>query len=277
VEPSKRLERDGFLVAPRVLTRHEITTLRAQVDAEIDRLGVAFGLGTVVPAAATSSALAPTFAHAAVVDAVRDALGEERIVFTMESGLHRNVTGPWHDDLGTHTVEGGYYGTPAVHARADCRVVKVAIYLQDQDGERSLCVRAGTHRRPDLDDGPVIRLDTRAGDVVVFDARLAHRGQAPGRLDSAIVSAARVAPRSARGDVVASVRRLRNRWCRRADRLAVFSAFGPDNEMTERYARRNLDRELAQAGHSVADPPSDLLARFSALGVGVVPGPAVAV
>lgn len=270
---SKDFQRDGYVVIPNLLSAGEIASLRADVERELERKGMSFGLGSVIPnAASESAALVRLYTHPQIVAAVRDVLADERIVFTMESGIHRNVTGPWHKDLGTHAMAGGYYGTDQVYERDDCRVVKVAIYLQDQPADRSLKVRRGSHVMASLVDGEEIALVSRAGDVAIFDARITHRGLAPQPFDGLIASVARVLPRRHRGRAVASTRRWVNRVKHRPDRLAVYLAFGPDNAMTATYAARNLARELEQVGKDAAPLDDVVLAAFRACGVRVLAG-----
>lgn len=269
--PGAQFALNGFVVLPRAFTPDEVHDLRTDALRVVEQRGVAFGLGEVLPNAAVEApAVTRAFHHPAVLAAVRDVLDAPRPVFTMEAGVHRNVTGPWHKDLGEHTVEGGYYGCVDPWARDDCRVVKVAIYLQDHTRGGGLLVRPGSHRVADLARGTAVELRTEAGDVVVFDARLTHRGVAPSATDRAIAGGARLLPRSRRGDAVARIRAGFNRAGGRRDRVALFFAYGPPGERTVTYARRNLARERSQTGRIGGAIDPGLAAALGAADVEVV-------
>jgi hypothetical protein len=206
-----------------------------------------------------------------VLDAVRTVLGADDLVFTLEAGVQRNLTGPWHKDLGTYLSEGGYYDCDDPFSREDCRVLKVGVYLQPHIDGRGLRVRPGSHRRASLEDGEERRVRTLPGDVVLFDVRITHRGQAPELIDRVVASGARVLPRARRDRTVATLRRVWNRVTGRPDRLAVFFAFGPDVEKTRTYGARNLARELDQLGRDGLTVPETLQAAFGARGVELIP------
>jgi hypothetical protein len=259
--------RDGYVVVPQVLSSPEVTRLRQEVTAVLATDGaMPYGLGSAAPNASVGCpALRWVFHHPPVLTAVRRALGGDELLFTMEAGAHRNVTGPWHKDTGEHAVPGGYFDHPAPWDDDSCVVVKVGLYLQDHLDGTGLRVRPGSHRRGDLTGGDEVAPAVRAGDAVLFDVRITHRGQAPTRLDRGIASVARAVPRRRRQAVVARSRVLARAVARRPDRLAVFFAFGPRSERTEVYGRRNLERQLAQLGRAAAlvDPSFDEALRAS--------------
>ena len=146
------------------------------------------------------------FHHPAILEAVRGALGDPEIVFTLEAGVQRNLTGPWHKDTGTYVMAGGYYDCEDPFSRDDCRVLKVGVYLQPHVDGRGLRVRRGSHRLPGLEQGDEVELRTLPGDIVLFDVRITHRGQAPDLTDRTIASGARALPRSMRPRVIAAAR-----------------------------------------------------------------------
>jgi hypothetical protein len=244
---AERLARDGFAVVPGVLSATEVEALRRDVDGALASGSIPYGLGAAAPDAATGAPGVRWVLHRpAIVAAVRQALAVEGLLFTMEAGVHRNVTGPWHKDTGEHAFDGGYFGRPDPWADDECRVVKVGLYLQDHLDGTGLRVRRGSHRRGDLESGKEVVVRTRAGDAVIFDARITHRGQAPTRIDQAVALVARVLPRRSRQQVVAATRSKLNAARGRPDRLAVFFAFGPRTAPVEMYGRRNLERQLQQ-------------------------------
>lgn len=261
------LDRDGYALARGVLAPAEVARLRLEVSTALRTAGVPFGLGMAVPNASVAApASGWIYTHPGIVAAVRESLGETDITFTMEAGLHRNITGPWHKDTGEGVLEGGYFGTDPI-GRDDCRVVKVGVYLQDHHDGTGLRVRPGSHRQRDLAAGEEVPLDLAAGDAVLFDVRITHCGERPGRSDRAIASAARLLPRRTRGAAVDRARRMAFRARRRPERLAAFFAYGPTGPMTATYARRNLDRQLAQLATHEQPVPAGIAAALRAEGI----------
>lgn len=260
--------REGFVVARGVLAAPEVARLRADALRGLERGAVPFALGTTVPNAAVECPeVGWIFHHPAILELVREALGDSDILFTMEAAVQRNLTSGWHKDTGAGHMSGGYYGCDDPFARDDCRVLKVGIYLQPHVDGRGLRVRRGSQTSPGLDDGEEVVLQTHSGDVVLFDVRLTHSGQVPERSDRAVAKVARVLPRSVRQRLVAVARRAVNRVSGRPDRLAVFFAFGPNVPATETYAIRNLAREHEQTGRFVSMLDPELCGAFRAEGV----------
>jgi hypothetical protein len=128
--------------------------------------------------------------------------------------------------------------------------VKVALYLQDHLDGSGLTVRVSSHRTPALDHGAALSLPLHAGDVVLFDVRLTHRGVPGAPLDYVIAGAARALPATRRGATVDGVRRwvMRRRGGR--DRVAVYFAYGVPGTMTASFAARNMARQRGQIGRS---------------------------
>ena len=260
--------REGFVVARGVLPASDVARLRSDAVRSLDHRAIPFAMGTTVPNAAIECPeVAWIFHHPAVLELVREALGDSDILFTMEAAVQRNLTSGWHKDTGAGHMPGGYYGCDDPFARDDCRVLKVGIYLQPHLDGRGLRVRRGSQTSPGIEDGEEVVLQTLTGDVVLFDVRLTHSGQMPEQSDRAVAKVARVLPRSVRQQLVALARRGVNRVSRRPDRLAVFFAFGPNVQATETYAIRNLAREHEQTGRSLSMLDPELVGAFRAEGV----------
>ncbi len=263
---------DGFVVVPGVLTRSEVVTLRTQVNESLDAQGVHKSGGTVLPnAAAEAPGLSWIFSHPAIIAIVREAADLDKMIFTMEADLHRNyVASKWHKDSGEQMMQGGYFGRECFDTD-DCRVVKVALYLQDYTNDkRVLHVRPGSYRSSALDQGTDLPIRASAGDAVLFDVRLTHRGVEPSLIDSALFAAAKVVKPKAPAALAAQLRRKQMRLTGRPDRVAVYFAFGAANENSERFAERNMRRQLSQLGREAPPLPADLVGAFSAAGIGTV-------
>jgi hypothetical protein len=254
---------DGFVVIPDVLSQAEIAQLRQQVQSILDEQGLPKSGGTVLPnAAAEAPSLSWIFAHARIIESVRAATALRELVFTAEADLHRNfVSGNWHKDTGEMMMEGGYFGCDAMSSE-DCRVYKVAIYLQDHLDTSGLTVRIGSTSNPDLSEGQERHLATRAGDIVLFDVRLTHRGICPTLFDRVTTRLGDISPVDS-STLAATIRLWKYRAQRRPDRLAVYFALGAPNERSEIFAARNMRRQLQQLGRQKFAISSDLRGRFT--------------
>ena len=51
------------------------------------------------------------FTHPGILAGVRQSVGDDRLVFTHEADLHRNIqAGNWHKDSGEQVMADGYFG-----------------------------------------------------------------------------------------------------------------------------------------------------------------------
>ncbi len=242
-----RIERDGFAHLPAVLTMSELGRLRAQAAEAIERGGRPGGHGQIlVNAVQRAPELAWSLTLPNVLEQVRSALGSDEIVMIAEANVHRNfLARRWHKDIGEYVLDGGYFGTDPM-LRNDCQVLKVAVYLQDHLDGSGLLVRRGSHKMALNADAEAVVLPIRAGDAVLFDVRLTHRGATPRLSDWLAMAAARCGGRERRGAIVDQIRRGLMRWSGRPDRLVVFSAFGLPNAATREFSERT--RSVAASG-----------------------------
>jgi hypothetical protein len=271
VQLQMNLNDDGFVVLPGVLTDSEIARLRSETQSILDKKGHAINGGTVLPnAAAEAEALSWIFCHDRILEAVRLHTGLNELVFTAEADAHRNfLVGGWHKDTGESSMKNGYFDCDWTSS-SDCRVYKVALYLQDHLDGSGLTVRPGTTANQSLVDGDAYPVPVRAGDAVLFDVRITHRGNAPTSLDRAILRLGnRILPSRHLG-ILGKARRWKNQLRRKPDRLAIYFAFGMPNERSEIFANRNMQRQLRQSGTPRFVLPAELERRFSISGVRVV-------
>lgn len=260
---SPELESDGFVVCPQVLTQSEVALLREQVGEHLDRSGRHKTGGTVLPnAAAEAPSLWWVFCHPGILSAVREVTGLSALVFTMEADLHRNYAASnWHKDSGEQAMAGGYFQCDAFGSD-DCRVYKVALYLQDHHGQTGLHIRRGSTRTADFTVGEDVAIRAVPGDAVVFDVRVTHRGIRPPLVERGItdVGDTLASPWATHG--AARLRRAKNRVLLRPDRLAVYFAFGSPNERSTTFARRNMERQVGGLGREPSPLPNALVEAF---------------
>lgn len=262
------VERDGFVIVPEVFDSVELNELRIETLEALTRWGIQKGGGTVLPnAALRGGAALRILTNSTLVTAAREILGA-RPVATLEADLHRNFqASSWHKDTGEMVMQGGYFGLDPI-GRDDCRVVKVAVYLQDHRDGGGLNVKPGSHRQREIAEGLGTELSTNAGDAVIFDVRITHRGPAPSFVDRVLgkVLLARSGPFGQR--YLSAARVAKNRFLGRADRLAVYVAYGAPGPLTDSFANRNMERQLRQLAERDFRVSATMRSDLEAAGVG---------
>lgn len=254
-----KIEADGYAIVPNVLTQKEVCSLRRALKKHFVSQGVFFSLGLVQPNAAHYIREIEWLCyHPKIIEAFRVALGQDDIVFTGHCDAHHNIFCAWHkDDGGGNYFEGDYFTDD------NCRVYKAAIYLQDRP-QFGISVRRGSHRFASLTAGEIEYCSTKAGDIVVFDVRLTHRGQPFPSFECLLYKAWSKIPLLCH----------QNRWFYRLrmllkkgeDRSAIFFAFGIPNQFTEYFAIADLRRQNRLLGETVIDLPA-LVEKFHSIGI----------
>jgi hypothetical protein len=115
-----------------------------------------------------------------------------------------------------------------------------------------------------------VEVEARAGDAVIFDVRITHRGIRP-PLPERIVThiGDRLGGRATR--VAAGLRQEKNRILGRPDRLAVYFAFGVANARSIVFAQRNMTRQISHLPHGSPGLTPALVEAFEQADVQVVP------
>jgi ectoine hydroxylase-related dioxygenase (phytanoyl-CoA dioxygenase family) len=149
--------------------------------------------------------------HEPSIKILKSLLGEDYVVLR-EASIHYNNFGDWHKDTSSQEKVGHFF-----HRNDDYLMVEMAYYLQDNTEEYGggLDVEPGSHREPDLFLKPrakiydtweqsivnrawrkvagnksglvknFVSVPSKAGDLVIFDFRINHRGSQPRRLAEA--------------------------------------------------------------------------------------------
>jgi hypothetical protein len=251
---------DGIAVVRNVLSPDEIDKLRDILVRHLSRGGLRFALGKTQPNAAEMVPdLSFIFAHPQILNVVKGLLGETDVVFTGHCDIHMNLLSGWHKDSG-ETVPGGYFTGPYMTS-SDCRVFKVAIYLQNSTPRDSFAARLGSHRETDLSVGNEVSVHSRVGDIVVFDVRITHTGQLPDPVEKGFKGLGLALNRGRRDlqDRAWISRGKAAYWklIGRRDRLSVFFTYGAPNAFTDDFAKANMSRQARQgaAPGSAGLPP----------------------
>lgn len=248
-----KLREDGFAIVRNVLSEAEIQQLRQILKNHFWEKGTSEYYGLSQPNAAIEiPSLDWIIYHPQVLDAVRMALGCHRVVFTSHCDAHVDTLARWHKDDGPNGMPSSYFGQPT-YDQPDCCVYKVAIYLQDHSNDlRGLSIRQGSHRNAALDTGKAVYLNTRLGDIAIFDVRSTHRGQmvsAPVRLAKRATGwlqiVARLAITQLPGSMNTSLKRAYIALDR--ERMGIFFTFGLPNHYTYAFSAANMRRQMVDA------------------------------
>jgi phytanoyl-CoA dioxygenase PhyH len=244
----EQLREQGYVILKGVFTSGELRSLRASCEAFFRRQKhMRSHLGRNMPDATRHvPAIHWLYSHPSVLAAFRAALGTEDILFTRHCDVAKNRLSDWHKDSGEVEpyFSGDYFAAP------DCRVYKMAVYLQPHRDGRGLWVRPGSHWTPDKESGEAVHLDTEAGDAIVFDVRLTHSGAFGGRVEGLLGSYGRRVLRSPhpKHDHELLVRLKDAYWRirRRPDKFSIFFTYGSPNDFTREFSERNMERQRAQ-------------------------------
>ncbi len=249
-----QLAEDGYAVVRRVFEPDELNGLRGKLQDHVRRNGVNRHGGKSQPNAAIEMpTLAPIFCHPNVVKIYQEIFPNEPVMFTSHCDVHYNTVSGWHDDTGSEGPEDYFRGASSDDDSP--QVYKMAIYLQDHTGGvGGLSVLPGSHRDPHAKSQPV-RVDTKLGDVVVFDVRTLHAGQLPSIVDRAIRKFCR--PMGDKGNELYSRFRLAT-LVKQTSRTGIFFSFGKDDPYTHMFARRNMRKALDLTGGTRSHLADDL-------------------
>lgn len=250
------IETDGYVIIKNLLSPHEMEGLNNILKAHFLCGGVSTPLGLTQPNAAVEvPEINWLFYHPKILGVMRQLLGQEQIMFTSHCDLHCRTLSAWHKDDGMTVMEGGYFGFPA-YDKEDCKVYKVALYLQDHDRNKAgLTIRKASHKLPDINQGEEVYLKTKAGDIIIFDVRLTHVGQREGipvkflekpnyLLKKGLNKIFKISPQK-------SDQYLKQMYDYLfGDRLSIFFTYGLPNEYTKNFAINNMKRQLEQNKNS---------------------------
>lgn len=226
--------RDGYLVLPGVFSGDEVGELRRKAGEVRGRGGDLL----------SHPELSEVVLDDRILDVARALVGSPLAYFG-EAAFNYQQSPP----MRFHKDNTDRYEQDGPDWQGDYSLLRFAIYLQDQlDYSGGLAVRRGSHRFATRTDGPEVYLGPRAGDLVVWDMRLTHRGRAS-------------LYRWLRRPVGTRVDRWLPDFLRAAsqtERLALFLSFGRDDHHLERYLRYVRTREWgvelwSRCQHSLAD------------------------
>ncbi len=265
IQLAEKIQEDGFAIIENILSNREIIALRKSLKLFFMANGLPMLGGLTQPNAAVETPeISWIFHHPKILHAVRQALGQEEIVFTSHCDAHTRTLSGWHKDDGMQVMPGGYFGHP-MYDQNKCKVYKVAVYLQDHsNNDLGLTVRRGSNRLATYDQGEEVYLKTRPGDIVIFDARITHTGQrwviSPNsRFHRPIKFLKRGLNKLFKIDHKTTDRHIKS-FCDRFfdERMSIFFTYGLPNEYTRLFAINNMKRQILQSGKKDILLPSEL-------------------
>jgi hypothetical protein len=245
--------RDGFVIIPNLLSKEEVEKLRYLIKARM-KSDPTYD-GNQSHAACVMPELDWLFCHPKIISFMREITQSDKIMFTNHDAISCNMLSGWHKDdgigiYGYGEIDGGYF-RKLPYDLEDCKVYKVAIYLQDHHNNLGgLSVRRGSHRSANLDEGEEVYLKTKAGDAVIFDVRITHSGQIElvpiPWLIKPLRLLRRITIRLFRVDIGRRLGYLYNLLTTGyGDRLAIFITFGVANDLTITFSQTSIRRVLA--------------------------------
>ncbi len=254
-EIRRAIERDGYALVPGLIPQKRIERFNALLARFFATGGRAYNLGKSQPNAAMyCPELHELIAAPEVVAAFRAAIGQDDIAFTGHCDIHQDMISGWHKDTGPAN---GYFGTDCFVD--GCNVIKMGIYLQDHEGDDGLTVVPGSHRDPSLAHAGAKSLHTRAGDVVLFDVRITHRGRSADGFERQLLKLSRLGKKTkevmgaGKPGEPAAIVAIENAYTRMrgiSGRRSIFFTYGPPDRFTSDFSRNNMERQQAQLGEA---------------------------
>ncbi|MDJ0660798.1 MAG: phytanoyl-CoA dioxygenase family protein [Crocosphaera sp.] len=247
---------DGFVLIENILSIHELKRIRQLIKNHFRHHGVVANSGLTQPNAAVEvPEINWLFYHPKILAVMGQLLGQEQIMFTSHCDVHCRTLSAWHKDDGMKVMEGGYFGFPA-YDQEDCKVYKVALYLQDHDRNKAgLTVRKGSHKLSDINQGEEVYLKTKGGDAIIFDVRLTHTGQQD-IYPVEFLEKPNAVIKKGLNKVLKISSQTTEQYLKKiydglfGDRLSIFFTYGLPNEYTKNFAINNMKRQLEQNKNS---------------------------
>lgn len=231
----------GFSIIRNAISPEQVQELRNVIETHFRRAGrMRYGGKIQLRALHNVSGLAQAALTEDLAQVIRSHTCPTEPLLTGECDIMMNTTSGWHKDI-TPDMN---MGTDVFHNQ-DFAVYKVGIYLQDQDDGSPASFRVRP-RSQLMEDGaalPPQRLETKAGDAVVFDVRIDHAGQPPDMTTRVLRRvSSKVAPIFGQ-DPDSMLTRIRAGIGRgKQNRLAFFMTFGPDAYWTHEYEKSGRHR-----------------------------------
>ena len=240
-----QLKEKGYVILSDIYTLEDIKSLRSILSNHFKEHGISIQEGKAQPNALLHVPELKTYIfNDKIIKSLRELLGDEQLMFTFHSDIHKSLKSGWHKDDGTSRGT-GYFGE-YTYDFEDCQVIKLGVYLQNHYNNRGgLVVRPGSHRKKELTFGKDEYVPTRVGDVVAFDVRLNHTGQiepTPHPFLNKMIRKLHINPKKAKW--------LSDKLF--GERYALFFTYGRNNHFTTAFSKGNMERQELQTGGQIS-------------------------
>lgn len=239
VRNKEDLRTKGYTLFPGLLNANEIQSLRnACLDyfEKGDSFIYYMGGKTQSDAMSRIGGIRFLMNNPKIVNVLKGCIGED-VKWLHHSDAHLNMLNGWHKDI-TGYVEKPWEKRERKEAFG---IYKIAFYLQDHIHDKNgFSLHSGSHLTPDLVDGNLIDLHTKAGDALLFDQRLDHVGQEPTLLEKILIRFTGTSNGSY--PVFQKWRKLRGV----NDKMSVFMGFGNDNAFSDEFTKNVIARQNKQ-------------------------------
>lgn len=224
-----KIRSNGFVVIPGVLSSSEILRLKESVEGFFTRKYKIEGLGKHQPNAVKNiPEINWIFNHPQILKYVRAAYNGKDFIFTDNCDAHMNMLSWWHKD----TAEGAGGCLPSGYFERDtCKIYRVGLYLQDQP-VGGLTVRSKSQNSASISHGQAETLQTKAGDIIIFDIRLTHAGQFPDPMEYLMLRVGRFLRQEKKA---MELKWFYNQILKKPVKLSLFFTYGDNSSDTEAF------------------------------------------
>jgi len=231
IEVIKALDQDGYVVFENIFSDYEVNQIKQIFYNDFPKECIKRENGSsILP---NASHVLENFQDHVVLNknllfAMKKVFNNEEFAYTSHSDMHINVSSPWHKDDG-----GGKYfaGLDNYFDSNICKVFKIGLYLRDCSKFGGLTIKKGSHLKKDIRFGEEQYLPSKAGDIVIFDVRITHKGDSKSK--TGIISR-----------LIDKLNFKEKKQNISYERLSCFFTFGLNNIYTQTFAEKNMNRQV---------------------------------
>lgn len=175
------IKNNGFLMLQNVFEDEEISIIRkTTIDYFKNNGGFSMSPGFAKPDWVNDKSLLKIkqiVDSKNIEETISDITGE-KVFFVSHSDLHLNIQAGWHKDRLSGNARKFEINNPWEIIGGDTmKIFKLITYFQDHtNNEDGLEVKIGSHLYEDINYGINKRIYSSAGDSILFDQRITHRG-----------------------------------------------------------------------------------------------------
>ena len=232
----KLLKKNFFIIIKNIISKKNINKSKKIIKKYFNKNGIKIINGKIQPAASNFiHKLDFIFGHKKILQILKIIFRNKKFIYTNHSDVQFNLASSWHKDSGE--VYGGYFKGDYFND-PKCKVYKIGIYLQNSGHKNEgLSVRIGSHRFSDKNTGSEVKIDTKKGDIIIFDVRLTHKGKKETKIEKIL----RLLQKTLNNSFLEKylIKKKTNRY-------SIFFSFGKKNYQTKIFSMKNNLRQNEQ-------------------------------